>query len=179
MPLSSAPQYRPPSVLITATSFESLGGVLRQLTNATFTSGAWPTANLAIYVPFVLSASIPVVKLFAVNGASVSGNVDVGVYDENWGRLFSSGSVAQASTNTLQALATVTQALAPGRYYLGLSCDNTTSTFLRWQPSIAPLLAGEGVAQQASAFPLPSTAVPAVYAQTYLPLFGISQRTIV
>ena len=173
------PPHRPVSLFITPFSLESVGAA-RIGTSSASGSAAWPSANLAMYVPFVIPdrTSFAAVRAFVFNGATASGNFDVGVYNESFSLLFSTGSTAQSGTQAPQAV-TVATTLAPGRYYLGLAFDNNIATVHGTASHVAGTLTALGVLQQASAFPLPSTATPATCTQTFLPGFGISRRTLV
>lgn len=134
----------------------------------TFASGTFPAANAAIYMPFRTSATVVIATIEVLNGAAVSGNVDVGIYDEAQRRLVSSGSTAQAGTNVIQVFNITDTPLAPGLFYMALACDNTTATFIR---TAAPVYETRplGMAQQASAFALPATATMALMTVTFLP----------
>jgi hypothetical protein len=140
-------------------------------------SAVYPTANLAIYVPFSLGVPITAVQMFIYNGATVSGNVDVGLYAADGTRLVSMGSTAQAGTSVLQAFDITDTPLGPGNYYLACAVDNTTATLFRLAPT-ARQIAGLGCFTQVTAFPLPAVATFATYASAYLPVFGLSTRTV-
>ena len=140
-------------------------------------SATYPAASTAIFVPFSLPAPLTAAQLFTYNGATASGNIDVGLYAADGTRLVSSGSTAQAGTNTLQAFDITDTELGPGNYYLAIALDNTTGTLFRTVPA-ARYLAGVGCFQQASAFALPATATFATMAQVYLPVFGFSTRAV-
>lgn len=165
-------------VMITPWSRNALGielGGAPSLASAT-----WPTANLAIYVPFALDESVTVVKGFWHNGGAVSGNVDIGIYNEAGTKQVSIGSTAQSGTDVIQEVNIADTPLTAGRYYMALACDNTTATFRRvGAGATAEITKTFGIAQQASAFALPASATLAVPAQTYLPLFGFSLRALV
>ena len=60
----------------------SLGTQISAVSLATPASATFPSANRAILVPFVVTEDCTVVKLWAYNGAAVSGNIDLGIYDE-------------------------------------------------------------------------------------------------
>lgn len=146
-------------------------------------STAWPAANRAIAYPFVLTNTATVLKMWVHNGATVNGNFDIGIYDEDWVRKVSSGSTAQAGTSVLQEVDVANTALSAGRYYMALCFDGTTAT-----TQASSISAGLGVsglkalgwAQQAvGAVTLPDPFVPAVVASNYCPLFGASLRTLV
>jgi hypothetical protein len=123
------------------------------------TSGAYSTANQALYIPFRLSHRLPVAQVGWWNGATVSGNVDMGIYDAAGNRLGHTGSTAQAGVSVLQAVA-LALTLDPGYYYFGFACDNITATFFRYPvgASSAQALQALQLQVQATAFPLPATA---------------------
>lgn len=145
-------------------------------------SAAHPTANLAFYYPFVLTESVTVRKLFIHNGATASGNVDVGIYDGSGTRKVSSGSTAQTGTSVIQEFDVADTALTPGRYYLAYALDNNTGTFVRWNPTTGgsgavPQAKFFAIQQEASAFALPATATFADPASIYIAYLGLSLRT--
>lgn len=134
-------------------------------------SAVYPAANLAIFVPFRLLVPTRVKKLFANNGTVVSGNLDLGIYDSAGCRLTSTGSTAQAGTDTLQTIALETAIrLGAGQFYLAVALNNVTGTLYR----VAISFQGRpfGTAQQTSAFALPATATFAQFVYNYLPLIG-------
>ena len=141
-------------------------------------SGTWPSANRAIYVPFRLGMPYLVRFLFCLNGATVSGNVDVGVYDEKGTRLVSAGSTVQSGTTAIQTFNVTDTLLSEGVYYMALALSNTTGTFRRVSGIITGELRGLGVVDQDSAFPLPATATLSTPGSAYLPLFGVASRTV-
>ena len=146
----------------------------------TLGSATWPAANRAIAYPFTLDESTTVVKLWAYNGAAVSGNVDLAIYDESWVRKVSIGSTPQAGTNVIQEFNIADTPLDAGRYYMALCCDNTTAAFFRTASPAVDVLKVWGMAQQAvGAVTLPDPFVPALVASAYIPYFGASLRTLV
>src|ERR1044072_5106370 len=117
-------------------------------------SAVFPAANRALYVPFRLSDPITVVKMFVLNGATVSGNIDVGIYDAVGTRLVSKGSTAQAGTSAIQEFDITDTRLGPGLFYMAVAMDNGTATLFRKSINNFFLRAA-GMFQQASAFALP------------------------
>lgn len=170
--------YRPVEVMITPLSEESIVNGIRAYSSATVASTTFPAANLAIYVPFIVprGQNFTAYQLIIGNGGAVSGNLDLGIYSEAWALLTSAGSTAQSGTNTVQAVNITDYYLAPGRYYMAIAMDNTTGTTNAINTGTAPGAAMLGVAQEASAFPLPSTATPALFTQTNIPCFGLAGR---
>lgn len=121
------------------------------------------TANRAILVPFVLVADGIVEKITVANGTVVSGNVDVGIYNEAYTRLVSSGSTAQAGTSALQIFDITDTPLKAGRYYMAFCMDNTTGRAYRGSlgGSVAETLYNSmHLIGDITAFPLPATITP-------------------
>ena len=158
----------------------SVGAELSALGGAALTDNVYVAANRAIYVPFYLPESFTVQKVWWINGAAVSGNVDVAVYTAAGARQISAGSTAMAGASAIQAVDVADTALAAGDYYLAFACDNTTASFQSSPAAaVSTYNAALGWAQQAAAFALPATATFALSANTYLPFFGIANRTLV
>lgn len=170
----TASSVKTPTAITTWDLNHALGLVVDTNTGPTLATG-WPTANLAIYVPFTVDEAITLLRLFWLNGTAVSGNVDIGVYDDTLTRLVSAGSTAQASTSVLQFANVADTALTAGRYYLGLALDNTTGRIGRLTSGLitAEVLRAVGQFQQGTAFVLPATATPAANAQTFVPAMGL------
>lgn len=147
------------------------------------TSQAWPVANKAIFVPITVTEAITVVKLWVMNGATASGNLNMSLYDSSFAQIANSeiGSTAQTGTNVIQELDITNVTLAAGLYYLALVLNNTTGTvFGRASPfSTTEGLQSMGMFEQTSVFDLPATATPAVMSSNLIPFCGISTRTLV
>lgn len=135
-------------------------------------SAVWPSANRAILVPMYLSDTTLVPSLFADNGATAAGNLDLGIYTEGFARIVSKGSTAQSGTDAPQSFDITDVTLAPGRYYLALASDSASATFLRYSVPVYALKA-MGVLQMTSAFPLPATITPEAVASAYVPFAGL------
>ena len=169
-----------PNVTLTPWHELSLGWLITHEESTSPVSGNYPAANRAFYIPFRLDAADTFVKLFVANGATASGNIDVGVYSESGTRLLSTGSTAQSGTNTLQLFDITDTAFGPGYFYMAIAMDNTTGTVMQSQPggaARANSIATWGVKQEASAFPLPATATFANGNALFMPLFGLSLVT--
>lgn len=143
-------------------------------------SATWPSANLAIYVPVRIPVPITGQLFHWINGAIVSGNVDVGLYTEDGVKITSTGATAQAVISTTQSVDVTDFALSPNVYYLAIAMDNTTGALARQQPAaaVAAAMGLYGCAQEA-VFPLPATATFASLAFSYIPLFGFATRTFI
>lgn len=138
-----------------------------------------PTANKAFFIPFSVSKSLTVVKLSVQNGATASGNLDMGIYDAGGSRLVSMGSIIQSGTSTIQEVNIADTVLAPGLYYLACVLDNTTGTF-QFFSSSAALSKPLGILEQTSAFVLPATATFASPSGTFrVPFIAAHLRSLI
>ena len=160
-------------------SSANLHGMTQAVSNAGVgTSTAWPAANLAIFIPFLLDFPFTVAQIYAHNGATASGNIDVGVYAEDSSKLVSAGSTAQAGTSAIQAFNVTDTYLAPGVYYFAVALDNTTATMSSRGSPVATIGQIVGFAEMASAFPLPAIATLASFTRTLYPAMGCVQGTV-
>lgn len=172
------PELKYPHLSIHPYSRESLGSAIAGISGLTWhgnLSAAWPLANLAIFIPFLIFSKITVLKMYWINGsAPVSGNVDVGIYDHNGKRRVSSGSTAKSGgANALQVVDIADTNLEPGFFYLAMACDSTNN-IERWTVVNAEACRSLGILQQQTAFPLPDPAVFAAMAQNYIPVVGLA-----
>jgi hypothetical protein len=139
-------------------------------------SAAWPSANRAFAYPVRFGRPVRIARLWWFNGATVSGNVDVGIYDRSWRRLANGGPTAQAGASAMQIVTLGAPLVLPrGYYYLALAMDNATGTMQRVAPAAALLQAG-GCAQMDAAYTLPAVITPASIAAAYFPEFGALVR---
>jgi hypothetical protein len=144
-----------------------------------FQSLAWPTTNLAVFIPFTVGDLVIPQKMTWFNGNTVSGNVDAGLYDANGVRLYSTGSIAASGTNVYQYGSAISGViLVPGKpYYLAMAADNTTYTNRAHNfhtTATAAVRALSGIMQQTSAFALPATATFAAYGSDFIPMVGFT-----
>ncbi len=170
-----------PCVTIHPSSFESIGESLAAMGKRISGSGsvAYIASNTALFIPFVLTKQITVVILFSVNGAAVSGNIDMGIYDAIGTRIVSKGSTAQSGTNTLQTFDITDTTIGPGKFYLAVAIDNTTATLFANAAANISSAASTGMCEMANAFALPATATFATVTTTYLPVIGLSTRAVI
>lgn len=174
--LTEVPYGRPPSVVVGPFSWEAMGPLSAVMGTSGSASAVWPAANLALFYPFSVSAPITAVKLYSINGNVASGNIDLGIYDGAGTRLMSSGTTAQAGTTGAQIIDTTDYVLAPNvQYYMAMAMDNGTGTTRCWTTAGTGKFAMMGMAQMATAFPLPTNATYALVGQAYVPMFGFSQ----
>jgi hypothetical protein len=173
-----------PLVTIHTFSLESLGfGITSYSSGAAWNnlgSSTWIAANRALFIPFVITKPTLIKQLFVLNGAAVSGNIDVGIYDAAGTKIVSSGSTAQAGTTVIQSFDVTDTMLAPGQYYFAVALDNSTGTLLRVTVGGSGYRQQElGMAQQSTAFPLPATATFATIASDYIPVVGLTTRALI
>jgi len=114
-------------------------------------------------------------KLWTYNGGAVSGNVDVGVLDQEGTKLFSTGSTARSGTTLIQPFDIADTYLPVGGYYLALAHDGT-SAFRRGSIGGGDLPRCVGMAEEADAFPLPAQAAFASNTRNFVPIFGLTGR---
>lgn len=142
------------------------------------TSGAWPSANLTMCLPFCLLGEYRVTKVWWVNGTSATGNIDCGVYKVGSAGtvslVFSGGSTAQSGLGALQIVTLGTAVmLTPGSYYLALACSSTSTAIERWNYPTRMIQAGGG-AQFAGAVPLSNNPTLVAFANAFWPVCGIA-----
>lgn len=146
------------------------------------TSTAWPTNNLVFLCPITIWAPYLVRSVFWVNGTSVSGNNDCGLYTRDAAELlFNCGSTTASGVSVPQGVAVGPYLLEPGTYYMAL-CVASTSNHVQATASVSTLmLQVAGCAQAANgSLPLAASqtlATPSSFGGTCVPSFGISSRT--
>lgn len=164
------------SPFISPISREAVGLQIALLAPGLNSAQAYPSANLATYVPFSLSRSIVVTQLWVANGTVAAGNIDIGIYSVDGARLTSLGSTAMAGTSVLQGSTITNITIGPGQYYLAFACSSTSAHILS-VTSAAYKIRTLGVYQQASALPLPASATFATNTTPVnLPIFGLTTQ---
>lgn len=139
-------------------------------------SNIWPVANLALFIPVEIFEPTTIAKMAINNGATVSGNFDLGIYAPSGKQLVSSGSVAQSGASAIQSVDITDTLLVPGLYYMALVFDNITATLTSWSSVAAQEMRLMGLLQAASAFALPAPVTFATYAQTLVPLITMNPK---
>ena len=77
------------------------------------------------------STPLLVQAMFWMNGATVIGHYDAGIYTTTGNRVLSTGSTAQVTANALQVVSVAPTLLPPGPYYLALATATRSSTIFR------------------------------------------------
>lgn len=150
------------------------------ITNVAPASTAWPSANLAIFVPFQLTDYQTVTKIIVGAGATAAGNFDVGIYDSTGNRIVSSGATAKGAS-TEHIIDITDTALGPGLYYMAMAADGTNN-YVMWTPSgtsPVPLQKARlvGVLNVASAYTLPSSVTLAAASSALVPSIALYLRS--
>lgn len=132
-----------------------------------------PVANRVIYIPVVLPVPIVAKRLFHLNTGTISGNIDVGVYNDALAKVVSSGSTLMAGTGVLQFFNITDTSLPSGRYYFAVTVDNTLARF-----NGPTLVAGQpgmmGIFMETTVgFGLPATATPVTGAAAAFTIVGM------
>jgi len=165
--------FEPPYPTVTITPYDQVHSLGVQVGQSVPVSTAWSTANRAIYLPFVLYRPATAYKMFVVNGATVSGNLDMGIYDHTGVKLASIGSTPQAGANDIQEVTFASPVkLGAGYFFMALALDNTTGTIIRRSLG-NPEAITAGQYQEASAFPLPNQASFANISSPFCALMGV------
>ena len=173
--------YSTPFVSVTPFSHNALGDKFASLGNEmnNEASTAWPSANLAIYAPFYLIAPFTIQQFFWLNGITISGNVDMGVFDHAGRKIASTGSTLQAGASAIQSVSITPVTLGSGLFFLGLAVDNVTATVFGVPAGNIGFTVAVGVLQQATAFPLPALATFASPTFDFVPSCGITTRSFI
>lgn len=155
----------------------SIGGTLiaEGGTLPAFGSAVWFNANSVMTVPFWVPDDVVVKLLWVQNGATASGNTNMGIYEESasdLNLLVSSGAAAQAGTTAIQTFDIADTTLVAGRWYqLGITHSDAVGTFRRFAANIAALTMA-GCLQQTGGLLNPLSANPCTAA--YIPLMGLT-----
>jgi hypothetical protein len=136
-------------------------------------------ANYAVYVPIFLPYAYPVNRVWWANGSTASSNVDVGIYDRDGTKIYSTGSTAQSGASALQYVTPgTTFVLDAGSYFIAYACNGTTNRAWGATATWTTLQLRQcGLLGQATAFALPATATFATLANLLLPYCGITRTT--
>lgn len=139
-------------------------------------NAAWPAANRGIAVPLFLPAPAIVNRFMYVIGTTGAVNVDIGIYRRDLTKIITTGSTAVAGSNACTFINVTDTLLAPGHYWMAMSCDSTTTTtFNRIAPGQLGSLELSGCKRLSTSFPLPDPIAPVAITDLFMPLFGFTQ----
>lgn len=164
----------PVSPMLSCVSVESLGVTINATSNSGVSSAsAYPTTNMAIFIPFSLRSSVRVYGLFTANSTTAGNSFDIGVYTTDGTKVISTGPTAQVGTSVVQVVTITPITIGPGSFYLAIAANGTTGKYLSASIT-AKYMHICGILQQTTAFPLPQNAVFATTTtNTIIPTFGI------
>lgn len=157
--------YLPTQGLTLSSVANCPAGEGRDIINTNTAALATVVQNQAFYCEVLVYEPVIINNMAWLNGATVAGNVDVGIYDSNLKAVVTKGSTAMSGASTTQAvtlssisLGTANPLLVPGVYYLAFASNSATATFGRMNLG-SVISRAFGTALQTTAFPLPATAV--------------------
>lgn len=109
-------------------------------------------------------------------------NREVGIWDDAYNKIITTGAVAGANTNSVpqSAAFTATVTLPPGLYYAGMAYNaTTTNTHFRFAASVIAVWQAMGCWRQAAITlgSLAATATPGDMSNVAFPLFGLITRS--
>jgi len=138
-------------------------------------SSTGQNANKCIFLPFSVFKPTTVKTIRFINGGTVTGNFDVGLYYEDGTQIVALGSTAQAGVSSVQDGNITDTLLQPGNYYTGMVID-AAATYMCWNIATADICRMKGlqVKMQTSTFPLPSPATFVEYDTTPITLLSLT-----
>jgi hypothetical protein len=176
MSYASPPAIRA-DLFISPWSLWSIGAEMVSGIAAAPATAVYSAANRAHFIPLYIPRTVVVHRMWVLNGTSVSGTIDMGIYSETGTKIVSKGGGDnQTGANAIQFLDITDTELARGTYYMAISMSNNVGHVLRIQPGIADLLKAYGIAIMDTAHALPATATLADPTSSYVPMFGIALR---
>lgn len=178
MTMQEWPPVRPFDVFVDSGYISSVS-VLAPMNPTAPVSTAWPSANLAIFIPFCLGSPVTVCKLAAGAGTTATGNFDVGIYDSAGNKIVSSGATAKGSS-VEHIIDIADTRIGPGVYYLAMSADGTNNYVMVTPSGSSPVPLQKtrlyGVLNMATAYTLPGSATFAAASNVPFPVIGAYLR---
>jgi hypothetical protein len=165
--------------VLSVLSPEAIGQQMAALAFPQPVSIVWPGANIALVFPFDLVEPFVVRAVSWINGTVVSGNCDMGVYDDRLSRLFSIGSTAQSGVGGVQAVNIRRRVLKPGSYFLAMAMDNATGRTWRAQLTTDEGAVAAWLLAYASSFPLPPRLTVAPFSANTAPYISLLSNRLI
>lgn len=144
---------------------------------ATANANTAMVANVQIFVPVRFHERCTVREWWHSNGTLTTAyNVEYGIYDESFNRLFTTGSLTGVTTASLIVNTTGTTdfVIEPGSYYM--SWLNSSTRNIICSADAAGLYQAMGCMEQTGVTlgSTPNPAVPVAYTRAFLPVFGMN-----
>jgi len=155
---------------------QPMGMLQRSLGQGAPTGLAWPAANRALYMPFLIEQPCTCTQLYWYEGGTFSAaNYDMGIYDASRKRLVSMGSTAVPNTVSSLVLANIADTtLNPGHYWLGMVVSVAATLLVMRNTPDSRYMQVMGVQQEAlGSTVLPDPATFSNPANSYLPVCGL------
>lgn len=143
------------------------------------TTHSWPSGGVAIFVPFFLQQHMYVNGLYWMNGTTVAGNMDMGIFDQDGNRIFSLGPVLQSGTSARQMnIVSPPIHLWAGLYYMGMVAETGSAAVMSDLNALSTgtMIQFFGMAQAPTSYPLPLAPGLATMQQDFIPVFGITSE---
>lgn len=148
-------------------------------------SAVYEASNRGVWFPISVPTTCVARRMWWANGATVSASytVEVGLYRDGGYKpgvkLITTGSVAQGTASQVQFSDITDTTLAPGLWWIYISCSSTLATFLRMgHQSGAPSEMHRFQQDSIGPGSAPATATPVVSSGLNVYLFGFSTTTI-
>lgn len=140
-------------------------------------------ANSILAFPFVIECQTTFYKGFWVNGSAAGGNSEVGIWDDAFNKIVTTGSIVGTGNSVPQAADITDTTLPPGLYYAGMAHNATTTNQLfRWSVATIgiALWMSIGCWKQGGITlgSLGATATPADLSNVAFPVFGLITRSV-
>lgn len=170
------PPFRVPPVNVTTLGRYGLGPGLPTMINSTTPDqGNESTANMATYVPMKFDHPLVLDKFVLYTGVTSTPNFCIALYDYNFNRLITTGSVALQGSVGVQYVDVTDYLIAPGIYYLAFAIASAVNIARQHMGNIINSQT-LGVLQEASAMPLPATGNPSTITTVFVPFIGFTTK---
>ena len=141
-------------------------------------SGAWPAANQALYIPFSLPHPYVARMLYWANGSAAAGEWNAAIYTSGFELLGSTGATGGSGNSAIQYASLTDLPLNPGSYIFALLHNATTANRANHLAITAIQGRIGGLTQQAvGSTTLPDSATPAAFTATIYPLCGLTRTS--
>lgn len=142
-------------------------------------STAYPSANLAIYIPFFMRTPFLVAQLAWLTGATATtDSVDMGIYSADGRQILHTGATVLSGGTAPQVVNVTDVYLGAGSYFFAIAQNGTSAGLSAQTFANAGFDAMCGIYQQASAYTLPAIATFASPTFSYVPMIGFTARTV-